>query len=127
MAKIQDLRRKPRKIISLLLGICTACLASVPVQANQKIFFTYDPINISLRVDSLELFATQGKINKNLAFYLQFATPEWSFPVFLIPPLEKISSPVWEEALRFKGAEMANMPCEPLLFKPLPILTGFLY
>jgi predicted dienelactone hydrolase len=76
MAKIQDFRRKPRKIISLLLGICTACLASVPVQANQKIFFTYDPINISLRVDSLELFATQGKINKNLAFYLQFATSE---------------------------------------------------
>ena len=76
MAKIQDFRRKPRKIISLLLGICTACLTSVPVQANQKIFFTYDPLNVSLRVDSLELFATQGKINKNLAFYLQFATSE---------------------------------------------------
>lgn len=76
MAKIQDLRRKPRKIISLLLGICTACLASVPVHANQKIFFTYDPLHFSLRVDSLEIFATQGKINKNLAFYLQFATPE---------------------------------------------------
>ena len=76
MAKIHDLRHKPQKIISILLGVCTACLASVPVHANQKIFFTYDPLNFSLRVDSLELFATEGKINKNLEFYLQFATPE---------------------------------------------------
>jgi predicted dienelactone hydrolase len=33
-------------------------------------------VNLSVRVNSLELFATEGKIDTNLAFYLQFATPE---------------------------------------------------
>ncbi|BFM39249.1 alpha/beta hydrolase [Synechocystis sp. LKSZ1] len=48
----------------------------MPVQAAEKLFFIYNPLNFSVEISSLELFAKEGKINKNLEFYLQFTTPE---------------------------------------------------
>ncbi len=76
MATIRNSRYQARKLSSLLLGICATCLATIPVNAAEKLFFTYDPVNASIRINSLELFAKEGKINKNLEFYLQFASPE---------------------------------------------------
>ncbi len=76
MIKFPRLSRKSGKITAFIFGLYTACLTSLPAQSSEKIFFTYDPIHLSIRVDSLELYAQKGKINSDLGFYFQFTTPE---------------------------------------------------
>ena len=76
MATTSDSRYKKQKLSSLLLAMGATFLTLIPAQAAEKIFLTYDPLNVSVRVSSLELFAKEGKIDKNLAFYLQFASSE---------------------------------------------------
>jgi predicted dienelactone hydrolase len=76
MATTSDSRYKKQKLSSFLLAMGATFLTLIPAQASEKIFFTYDPLNVSVRVSSLELFAKEGKIDKNLAFYLQFASSE---------------------------------------------------
>jgi predicted dienelactone hydrolase len=76
MIKFSNLRYSTQKISSLLLSMGAACLTAIPSPAAEKLFFIYSPVNFSVEVSSLELFAKEGKINKNLEFYLQFATPE---------------------------------------------------
>ncbi|WP_267384186.1 alpha/beta hydrolase [Cyanobacterium sp. uoEpiScrs1] len=41
-----------------------------PVQGAETIYLLYNALNLSVRVKSLEKFAKKGKIDKNLAFYL---------------------------------------------------------
>jgi predicted dienelactone hydrolase len=60
----------------LSLGILSALLTSIPVIAAEKLFLIYGPLKLSLRVSSLELFAKEGTINKDLEFYLGKANPE---------------------------------------------------
>lgn len=69
------LSRKSGKLTSLLLGLSTAFLTSLPAQSSEKIFFTYEPLHLSVRVNSLEKYAQTGKINRDLAFYFQFTSP----------------------------------------------------
>ena len=76
MLKANNLRYSTRKLSSFLLGMGVACLTVMPVQAAEKLFFIYSPLNFSVEVSSLELFAKEGKVNKNLELYLQFVTPE---------------------------------------------------
>lgn len=76
MLKLHNLRYPTPKISSFLLGMMTACLTAMPGQAAEELFFIYSPVNFSVEVSSLELFAKEGKVNKNLEFYLQFVTPE---------------------------------------------------
>ena len=76
MFKAYNLHSSAKKLSSFLLGIGATCLTAMPGQAAEELFFIYSPVNFSVEVSSLELFAKEGKINKNLEFYLQFATPE---------------------------------------------------
>lgn len=64
------------KPVLFCLGLLSACLTSIPVKAAEKLFLSYGPLIFSLRVESLEMFAEDGKINQDLAFYLKRATPE---------------------------------------------------
>ena len=63
-------------IRSLALGTIPAIFSVIPVQAAQTIDFTYGPLGFSIEVDSLELFAKEGKINRELDFYLRRVEPE---------------------------------------------------
>ncbi|MEM8778842.1 MAG: alpha/beta hydrolase, partial [Cyanobacteria bacterium P01_G01_bin.49] len=58
---------------SLSLGILSTLLSFLPVQAAEKIYLIYGPVNLSVRVSSLEKFAKEGIIDKNLEFYLNIA------------------------------------------------------
>jgi hypothetical protein len=60
----------------LSLGILSAFVTTIPVIAAEKLFLIYGPLKLSLRVSSLEQFATEGTINKDLEFYLGKANPE---------------------------------------------------
>ena len=55
------------------LATVSILLTSVSVKAAEKIHFIYGPINISLQVDSLTLFAEEGIVNNELAYYLRLA------------------------------------------------------
>jgi predicted dienelactone hydrolase len=58
-----------------LATICTLASA-IPIRAAEKLYLTYGPLGISVSVASLETFAKEGKINKDLEFFLGQATPE---------------------------------------------------
>ena len=59
-----------RYLRSVSLGTIAALLATIPVEAAEKIYLIYGPLNLSINIDSLYTFAKEGKINKDLAFYM---------------------------------------------------------
>ncbi|NEP00527.1 MAG: alpha/beta hydrolase [Symploca sp. SIO2E9] len=61
---------------SLGLGAIYAILSAIPVSAAERIYFDYGPLALSISVDSLETFAKEGKINKELEFYLKRVSEE---------------------------------------------------
>ncbi len=54
---------------SSVLGISAAILTAIPANAAERLFFTFGPLRLSIGIDSLEEFAEEGTINKELAFY----------------------------------------------------------
>ncbi len=56
--------------------ISSALITAAPARAAEKLYLTFGPLKLSLRVSSLETFAKEGKINQDLALYLGRATPE---------------------------------------------------
>lgn len=61
---------------SFTLGVAVALMTSLPVKAAESIFFIYGPLKFSLRVESLENFAKDGAVNKNLELFLRGTTKE---------------------------------------------------
>ena len=60
-------------LITLGSIVCTSL--AMPTFAAEKIFFVYSPIKASLRVNSLEEFAQNGTVNKNLKTYFGLIKP----------------------------------------------------
>ncbi len=56
----------------LTLGAITLTSTMMPIKA-QTLYFTYPPFNEPLRVESLDAFAQEGTVNKNLGFFLNLA------------------------------------------------------
>jgi hypothetical protein len=61
-----------------VLAIASALITSLPVKAADRIFFTYAPVHVSIRVASIEKFADKGIVDANLRFYFDLlgVTPE---------------------------------------------------
>ncbi|WP_193372418.1 alpha/beta hydrolase [Pseudanabaena sp. PCC 6802] len=78
-------------------------MTAAPVRAAEKLFLTFGPFKLSLRVSSLETFAKEGKIDRDLAFYLGRATPEQQalFRKALTEPIK--ASPVLLSRLFYSG------------------------
>ncbi len=55
---------------SLAIGILSTIITALPVEAAEKIYFIYGPLNLSLKVKSLETFAHEGIVDENLKFYM---------------------------------------------------------
>ncbi|MEL4896818.1 alpha/beta hydrolase [Crocosphaera sp. Alani8] len=64
------------KITPLLLGCLLTFLSLLPVKAAEKLYLSYGPLLLSLRIESLEIFAKHGIINEDLRFYLDKLTTE---------------------------------------------------
>ncbi|MFK0730638.1 MAG: alpha/beta hydrolase [Gloeotrichia echinulata GP01] len=61
----------------LSLGLLSTILTATPGLGAERISFFYPPFGeFSLSTDSLEIFAKEGKINDELAFYADRATPQ---------------------------------------------------
>jgi predicted dienelactone hydrolase len=54
----------------LLIVILSILLTTLPVIAADRLLFNFGPLNLSISVNSLESFANEGKIDRELAFYL---------------------------------------------------------
>jgi predicted dienelactone hydrolase len=64
-----------KRLRFLLLAIFAIFLTSLPALGADRILFYFGPLNFSVAVDSLETFAKEGKVNKELAFYLNRLNP----------------------------------------------------
>lgn len=62
-----------RCLVSLALGASATVAITIPLEAAEKISFIYSPFVESLEISSLEIFAEEGIINQDLAFYLKLA------------------------------------------------------
>lgn len=69
-------RRFRRWLAPLLLGTATALLILLPVGAAEKVHFSYGLLERSVSVASLETYATSGVIKPDLAFFLNFLSPD---------------------------------------------------
>jgi predicted dienelactone hydrolase len=67
---LQIFRPLGLSLSSLACTTLSLLFTSTPIIAADRLYFTYTPLKLSLRVESLELFAKEGKVNKDLGFYL---------------------------------------------------------
>ncbi|MGA9379694.1 MAG: alpha/beta hydrolase [Phormidium sp.] len=67
-----------RRLFFTLLATCSLVfvLTAFPVRAADRIYFNYGPLDFSISVQSLEIFAKQGKVEPELAFILNRLNPE---------------------------------------------------
>ncbi|PZV18926.1 MAG: dienelactone hydrolase [Pseudanabaena sp.] len=61
---------------SLLWGAASALLAVMPVQAAEQIVFAYGQLEFYLPISSLENFAKNGTVDRDLEFYFRFLSKE---------------------------------------------------
>ena len=62
-----------RHLKPLTIGTFTVFLTALPLEAAQRIYFIYGPLNLSLGIDSLTQFAQEETVNKELAYYMGIA------------------------------------------------------
>lgn len=64
--------------MGLALGVCLlpAAIPTPPATAAERIYFSYDILERSISVNSLEAYAKQGLIGDDLAPYVQYAQPQ---------------------------------------------------
>lgn len=64
-----------RKLTALSLSLIASVssVATSKAIAAERIFFVYNPVILSLRVESLEQFAEDGTVNQNLGMYFRLA------------------------------------------------------
>ena len=62
-----------KKLRNIGLGTLSAIFITLPLQAAERINFVSGAFKVSLRVDSLEVFAKENVVNKELAWYLNLA------------------------------------------------------
>ncbi|GFE70514.1 alpha/beta hydrolase [Chroococcus sp. FPU101] len=75
---------------TLAFSFCSAFLTALPVVAAENIFLLYGPLDEPVKVDSLETFAREGKINADLKLFLARASSEQQekFREVLLKPIE---------------------------------------
>ena len=65
-------------LIVFNLGLCLGCTSLIPSKAAgaEEILLDYGPLEFSLSVESLEIYAREGKIKGKLRDYARFLTPK---------------------------------------------------
>ncbi len=57
-------------------GILSACLTALPIQAAERIYFDYSPLNTSMSIEALETYANSGKADAELLAYLSLLSED---------------------------------------------------
>lgn len=61
-------------LFGLTVGLTTAI--ALPVAAAERVSFWYGALQLTLSVDSIATFITEGKVSKDLEFYTQYLRPD---------------------------------------------------
>jgi predicted dienelactone hydrolase len=72
-------RNLPTRLGMALLNLgllCAPIIVPSPVQGAQEIYISYGPLEVSLPIASLELYAIEGKVDQELSFYAGYLTPQ---------------------------------------------------
>lgn len=86
-----------RLLQSLALGSITVFAIAIAAKAQKTLYFVFSPLKESLKVESLEIFAQDGTVNQDLAFYFKIAKADE------------------EVQLKFREALDVTSPIKPLL------------
>uniref|UniRef100_A0A7C3KJ90 Alpha/beta hydrolase n=1 Tax=Oscillatoriales cyanobacterium SpSt-418 TaxID=2282169 RepID=A0A7C3KJ90_9CYAN len=70
------MRRRILSIVLGLLSVTTAVPLVEPVRAAERVNFNYGPLDFSISVRSLEVFAKDGTVDSDLAFLVNRLKPE---------------------------------------------------
>ena len=65
-------REMTQLLFQFMIGTLAVMGSLLPVQAAEKIEFVAGPLRLPLRISSLEVFATDGTVDRELATYLRF-------------------------------------------------------
>lgn len=81
MLSLFTTNKKNKNRLSLMLlnlSLCLGCSSLIPSKVNgaEEILLDYGPLEFSLSVESLEIYAREGKITGKLKDYARFLTPE---------------------------------------------------
>jgi len=69
-------KRSPSLLISSVIGCFASLAIAAPGQAAEKIYVTYNLLERSISVASLEAYARNGAIDEDLKAYARFASPD---------------------------------------------------
>lgn len=69
-------RQTALQTIAIALSLLIPVTLPRPTVAAQKIYASYSALERSISIDTLELYAKEGKINDDLAAYAKYAKPE---------------------------------------------------
>lgn len=72
----QQLRRMKLAITSLSIWILPAALTASPTLSAERIYASYGLLEESLPINSLETYAKEGKIDRDLAAFAKYANPQ---------------------------------------------------
>ncbi|HBL14750.1 MAG TPA: hypothetical protein DD379_25850 [Cyanobacteria bacterium UBA11162] len=64
-----------KTLLNLVLSVGSVVMAT-PVQSAERIYIPFGPLEFSLPIAALEVYANEGKINDELAFYASHLDPE---------------------------------------------------
>lgn len=98
---------------SLLGGIFSTAVAAIPALGAEQISVISGPIQVSLPVEALEVYAQEGKVTDDFAFYANRATPQQltqlrqllqiRLPLSSVPVSQLTYSPIGETMLQGLG------------------------
>ncbi|MFB2973947.1 alpha/beta hydrolase [Aerosakkonema sp. BLCC-F183] len=76
--QVIDSTKKPLNWVGILLGfwLLPTVAATPSADAAERVYLSYDILERSISVNSLEAYAIQGRIEDDLAPYVQYAKPE---------------------------------------------------
>jgi len=69
-------KRSPSLLLSSVIGCFVSLAVAAPGQAAEKIYVTYNLLERSISVASLEAYARNGTIDEDLKAYARFASPD---------------------------------------------------
>lgn len=86
---------RSRGLRYLVLGIVAAVLIALPVSAAERVYFNYGPLGFSVSVNDLEVFAKEGKAQKELGSYLNRLSPKQQAQLRALLRTPYKVNPVW--------------------------------
>ncbi|MFZ4675140.1 MAG: alpha/beta hydrolase [Nodosilinea sp.] len=109
----RSLKRPLKRLLALVLGLCTALGLALPGRASDNVVFDLGTFSRSISVESLETFAQTGTVDQQLEPFLRRLSPaqldnlrlalNTSKSINVVPVSQWFNSPMGDRSLQFLG------------------------